>query len=52
LYVALHAYLNKSSAVAEMRDRFATIDMGRKLGGGGAVPIFVIDRQTDTTVVP
>jgi len=29
--------LNKCSAVAEMGDRFATIDMGRKLG---AVPLF------------
>jgi len=25
---------NKSSAVAEMGDRLATIDMGQKLGGG------------------
>jgi len=26
--------LNKSSAVVEMGDRLATIDMGRKVGGG------------------
>jgi len=26
--------MNKCSAVAEMGDRLATIDMGRKLGGG------------------
>jgi len=31
--------VNKSSAVAEMGDRLATIDMGRKLGGG-AVPLW------------
>jgi len=29
-YVLIH---NKSSAVAEMGDRLATIDMGRKVGG-------------------
>jgi len=28
----------KSSAVAEMGDRLATIDMGRKVGGG-ALPL-------------
>ena len=31
-YVFFLAYLNKSSAVAEMGDRFAIIDMGRKVG--------------------
>jgi len=31
------AYLNKSSAVAEMGDRLATIDMSRK--EGAAVPL-------------
>jgi len=31
--VALLALLNKSSAVAEMGDRLATIDMGQKVGG-------------------
>jgi len=30
--------LNKSSAVAEMGDRFATVDMGRRVGGA-AVPL-------------
>ena len=31
---------NKSSAVAEMGDRLATIDMGQKVGGmGAAVPL-------------
>ena len=30
-------FFNKSSALAEMGDRLATIDMGRKLG---AVPLF------------
>jgi len=30
---------NKSSAVAEMSDRLATIDIGRKLGGG-LCPLF------------
>jgi len=29
---------NKSSAVAEMGDRLATIDMGRKVGGGCCGP--------------
>jgi len=33
------AFLNKCSAVAEMGDRLATTDMGRKLGGG-LCPIF------------
>jgi len=36
IYIAI---LNKSSAVAEMGDHLATIDMGRKVGGaavGGA----------------
>ena len=32
-------YLNKNSAVAEMGDRLATIDMGRKVGA--AVPLSV-----------
>jgi len=32
-----HPVLNKCSAVAEMGDRLATIDMGRKVG---AVPLF------------
>jgi len=32
LYVCPLARLNKSSAVAEMGDRLATIDAGRKLG--------------------
>jgi len=32
---------DKSSAVAEMGDRLATIDMGRKVGGGAAVPLSV-----------
>jgi len=31
---------NKSSAVAEMGDRLATIDMGRKWGGAAASRIF------------
>jgi len=30
--------INKSSAVAEMGDRFATIDMDRKVGGGCCAP--------------
>ena len=29
---------DKSSAVAEMGDRLATIDMGRKVGGGLLCP--------------
>ena len=33
-------FLNKSSAVTEMGDRLATIDMGRKLMGGCAAPVF------------
>ena len=33
-------HINKSSAVAEMSDRLATIDMGRKVGEA-AVPISV-----------
>jgi len=33
LYISPGWFLNKSSAVAEMGDRLATIDMGRKLGG-------------------
>jgi len=42
-YVYLLAYLNKSSAVTEMGDRLATMDMGRKVGAdvlpfGGAAP--------------
>jgi len=32
--------MNKSSAVAEMNDRFATIDMGRKVGEGGCCAPF------------
>jgi len=33
---------NKSSAVAEMGNRLATIDTGRKVGGsGGAVPLYM-----------
>jgi len=36
--VLTQVYLNKSSAVAEMHDRFATIDMDRKVG---AVPLSV-----------
>ena len=31
---------DKSSAVAEMGDRLATIDMGRKVGGGGLLNSF------------
>jgi len=30
--------LDKSSAVAEIGNRLATIDMGRKMGGGCCVP--------------
>jgi len=33
LYVCPLACLNKSSAVAEMGDRLATIETGRKVGG-------------------
>jgi len=33
--------LHKSSAVAEMGDRLAAIDMGRKSWGGAAVPLSV-----------
>jgi len=33
-------YSNKSSAVAEMGDRLATIDVGRKLGAMGCAPPF------------
>jgi len=33
-----HPAVNKSSAVAEMGDRLATVDMGRKVGGGILCP--------------
>ena len=46
VYVCPLSYLNKCSAVAEMGDRLATIDMGHKfravplfLGGGSWVPV-------------
>jgi len=32
-HAGLLVFLNKCSAVAEMGDRLATVDMGRKLGG-------------------
>jgi len=36
LHVKVHCHVtNKSSAVAEMGDRLATIDMGRKVGAAG-----------------
>ena len=35
-----HNQNNKSSAAAEMGDRLATIDMGRKLEGLGPPPLF------------
>jgi len=38
LHLALVSALNKSSAVAEMGDHLATIDMGRKVGGYCARP--------------
>jgi len=34
--------INKSSAVAEMGDRFATIDMDRKVGGGLLCPFLCL----------
>jgi len=49
-----YAICNKSSAVAEMGDSLATIDMGRKLGS--TVPHFFwgggqeLDTQNDTCV--
>jgi len=43
-YFCLHELNNKCSAVAEMADRLATIDMGQRLGegvplGGAGFPI-------------
>ena len=32
--LVIHKNVNKSSAVAEMGDRLATIDIGREVGGG------------------
>jgi len=37
IYRRCHSIVNKSSAVAEMGDRLATVDMGRKVGA--VVPI-------------
>ena len=39
---------NKSSAVAVMGDRLATIDMGQKVGGGAAVPLSMAGSPSNT----
>jgi len=44
-----HAYLNKSSAVAEMGDRLATIDMGQKVGG--AMPLLGVVGSPSNTML-
>ena len=46
--LSLKQKLNKGSAVAEMGDRFATIDMGQKVGEG-AVSVFVEELRPHLT---
>jgi len=41
----LTSYHNKSSAVAEMGDRLATIDMGRKVGAAVPLSVWELDRR-------
>jgi len=39
-----HRYESQCSVVAEMGDRLATIDMGRKVGEGCCVPFWGLEK--------